>query len=327
MSPAVAFRLLVLLAPAAISACQQPAPPRAPGPARHAQQWETHVLVQHPLVGRIFDVGSGKPIDATALLERAGSSHFVLLGEKHDNPDHHRLQAFVLQSMIDAGRRPTVGFEMLESGQQDTVNQVQKAHPGDPDAIRPAVGWDKSGWPDWPLYRPVFAALSEARLPILATNVPKAQVRLIVRYGAGAFVDGQMKLWGLDQPLPAEQLAALKGELRDSHCGMLPEKVVDAMVLAQRARDAGMADRMTNADGSHGVVLVAGAGHVRRDRGVPAYLALRRPESTRISIAFVEVHEGGNDPKDYDSGADLVWFTPRVDSDDPCAKFAEQMRR
>ena len=32
---------------------------------------------------------------------RLARAEFVLLGEKHDNPDHHRLQAEVLRGLTD----------------------------------------------------------------------------------------------------------------------------------------------------------------------------------------------------------------------------------
>src|SRR5687768_4939373 len=78
-----------------------------------ANSWQSHYGRNHPLTGRIWDVASGEFIDRPTLIMRLARAEFVLLGEKHDNPDHHRLQAEVVRGLIAAGRRPAVGFEMF----------------------------------------------------------------------------------------------------------------------------------------------------------------------------------------------------------------------
>ncbi len=65
--------------------------------------------------------------------------------------------------------------------------------------------------------------------------------------------------------------------------------------------------------------MIAGAGHARRDRGVPLHLARLAPEARVVSLAFVEA--GDDAMPDADLARlpyDLVWFTARVDDDDPC---------
>ena len=63
---------------------------------------------------------------------------------------------------------------------------------------------------------------------------------------------------------------------------MAPEAMVDAMIDVQRARDATLADVVARARrGATARVLIAGAGHVRRDRGAPLYLERRAPTQQR----------------------------------------------
>jgi hypothetical protein len=106
------------------------------------------------------------------------------------------------------------------------------------------------------------------------------------------------------------------------------------MLLVQRARDAQMAENLAAAGQQDGAVLIAGAGHVRRDYGVPTYLATRTPEASVISVAFLEVSRDRLEPTAYAARFgratlpfDYVWFTPRVDDDDPCAAFEEQLKK
>jgi uncharacterized iron-regulated protein len=102
--------------------------------------------------------------------------------------------------------------------------------------------------------------------------------------------------------------AALERDIIDGHCGQRPEdKRLAGMVEAQRARDARMAASLKGS-----AVLIAGAGHARRDRGVPLYLA----SADVISIAFQEV---GDATPDYRGQFDYVWFTTAAPRKDPCA--------
>ena len=102
----------------------------------------------------------------------------------------------------------------------------------------------------------------------------------------------------------------------------LARVLIAPMALAQHARDAQMARTMLDARFTGTVALIAGAGHARQDRGVPYYLRLAEPHSDIVSIAFREVAHDSADPHVLDVAAyDYVWFTPRVDDEDPCAAF------
>jgi hypothetical protein len=135
-------------------------------------------------------------------------------------------------------------------------------------------------------------------------------------------------------PPREEVLAALREEMSESHCGELPASMIDPLLLAQRARDARMAERMVTAGEGRGAILVAGAGHVRRDRGVPTYLAREAGGKSVVSVAFQEVKADAQTPDEhaewYGTEAqpfDYVVFTPAVDREDPCEKMRQHMAK
>src|SRR5262245_15108867 len=51
------------------------------------EPWQAPLGQDHPVAGRIWDVAAGEFIDSAALVDRLRRGRFVLLGEKHDNPD------------------------------------------------------------------------------------------------------------------------------------------------------------------------------------------------------------------------------------------------
>jgi uncharacterized iron-regulated protein len=183
------------------------------------------------------------------------------------------------------------------------------------------------------MYEPIARAALEAGLPIVVANLDPERARAVSREGVGALDAALIRLYGLDQPLPADVRASMVEEIRDSHCGHAPDNRLDAMIVVQRARDAQMTEALRTAPGADGAILIAGTGHVRTDRGVPAYLRRIAPGARTVSVAFLEV-----DPKSPDVEShgvrfgprlpfDYVWFTPAVDDEDPCEKFRKSLER
>jgi uncharacterized iron-regulated protein len=294
--------------------------------------WETTVGRNHPLTGRIWDVSAAGFIDRQSLVTRLARAHFLLLGERHDNPDHHRLQAEVLRSLIALGRRPAVGFEMFGLDDAAAIAKHLAAAPKDAAGLGGAVNWNQRGWPDWAMYQPIAEAALEAKLRIVATNLPLATARKMRSDGLAALEPPARRELSLDRPLSESMFATMAADIRNSHCGYASEAGVKAMVGVQRARDAQMAQSLIAAAGPDGAVLVAGAGHVRTDYGIPVYLTANAAGKRVVSLAFLEVDKQKIEPHNYalpyrDGRLpfDYVWFTPRVDDEDPCEKFKAQL--
>ena len=295
--------------------------------------WQSPIGRTHPLAGKIFDVRADGFISPRELVDRLAASRWVLLGERHDNPDHHALQARLVRALAAAGRRPALGFEMLSTDQSAALARHLARAPKDAAGLGTAVGWQDTGWPDWADYQPIARAALDAGLPIVATNLSRAALDAMRDRGVAGLGPAVQRELGLDQPLPPAMRAALAGEIRDSHCGHAPAAVLDRMVDVQWARDARMAESLARAGRRDGAILIAGSGHVRRDRGVPVHLVRREPGATVASLAFLEIEAKGTTPGDYlDAGErllpyDYVWFTPRIDDVDPCEKFKKSLER
>ncbi len=306
-----------------------PPPPR-PSAAMH---WQTKLDVGHPLVGVIWDVAARRRVGDAELTARVQAADLVLVGETHDNPDHHALQAALIRAFAARHDPPAVVFEMLDRPQQPAVDATLRAHPGDADALAQAVGWASSGWPAWSMYRPVFEAALEAHGTILAAGLDRGAAVRIAHDGVTALDPALVQAFGLGGPLPGDVRAAMRREMSESHCGLLPEPMLDSMVLVQRARDAVLAERLhEGAERGHGALLIAGAGHVRKDRGVPAQLA-RAYGASSVAIGLLQVSAEGTTPERYAETFDarvlpfdFVWFTPRANDTDHCAELREHMK-
>jgi uncharacterized iron-regulated protein len=249
-----------------------------------------------PLVGRIWDTNAERYVPP-ADVYRAAGARYVILGETHDNPEHHRLQLAVLEALAMRGERRILAMEQFDGEYQGAMDAARAAG-ADAEKLADAGHFDRRGW-NWPLYRPLVQFALEHGWPIVAANLSRADARAIVTDPKRSALP----------PAPPVVEAALERDIIEGHCGKAPEpRLLVGMVEAQRARDAHMASVL-----KPGSVLIAGAGHARRDRGVPLYL----DDAGLVSIAFLEVEGGEPDRASYD----YLWFTARAQRDDPCAGF------
>jgi uncharacterized iron-regulated protein len=293
--------------------------------------WLSPFNTDHPLVGKIYIPSQHREASINSLMASVRRARFVLLGEKHDNPDHHRFQAFIYRKIFEAHRKPALAVEMVETKQQSVLDQFISQHPTKAEPLAGLLGWKKSGWPDWKMYQPIFQIALDHHLPLWATNLSRNDARSLVMEGEKSPAFSQI-VWG--KPLAEEQQKALFQEMRDNHCGQLPEKMIPGMALAQQARDATMANVLLEKTDKQGAILIAGAGHVRRDRGIPRFLIEHESKPTWISIGFIEVDPSWKNPDDYAQRYhssripfDLVWFTPRASNEDPCQGFAHPHKK
>jgi uncharacterized iron-regulated protein len=256
------------------------------------------------------------------LLEAAAAADFVLIGERHGNRDHHRLQAEIVSALQRDARRPrALAFEMIAAERQLDLVEYLDAHPGDAAGLGAAVDWAASGWPDWRLYQPIAGAALANGAQIVAADLSEEQKRAVFDRGAQGLRRSFVRRTGLDRDFALALMSDLEDEPRDVHCAKASPEDLGGMYQVQRARDAMLADRLAAASGGAGGILIAGNGHVRNDRGVPWYLARLRPTARMLSIALMEVQDDQRRPP-VDLPYDYVWFTARVDDgDDPCAAF------
>lgn len=271
-------------------------------------------------------MANGQPITRNALIDRLQHADAVLLGEQHDNAEHHRLQAWIARELAARGRRLVVAYEMIDESQKPALDAFLAGHPRDAAALGDLLGWDDSGWPDWPAnYQPIAdAALAQPNppaTPIVPANLPLGTVRGIARDGlAAATLDPA--LHELLRQAAARDPAILAGhaeDIRESHCGMLPDRALAPFALAQYARDAVMARAIQAAHDANPdalVLLIAGNGHARKDVGVPLHLARLAPGLKLLSVGLIE----GDAPLET-APFDWVWLTAPLAREDPCEAF------
>ena len=284
----------------------------------------------------IWDTAARRAITEAEFVQRLTAARYRLLGEAHDNPEHHRLRAALIRRIAGNGARPAVVFEQFDVERNEALAAAQRRANNDAqrdaETIAAAGGLDGRNW-GWPLHKPLVEAALATGLPIRAGNPSRAELMTAARADPATTPES---VWGrryATAEWSAEQQSRMRDTIVDGHCGKLPDAAVPALVRAQRMRDAALAEALVGAAAERrddGAILIAGNGHVRRDLGVPVYLIDPESGMTRrdvVSVGFVERAEGtgpaGAMPsRDETDAYDIVWFTTARRRDDPCARMS-----
>ncbi|WP_319799784.1 ChaN family lipoprotein [Roseobacter weihaiensis] len=237
------------------------------------------------------------------------AAQVIFLGEQHDNRGHHEVQA--LWTLKLAPR--AIVFEMLTADQAAKITPENRQ---DETMLEQALAWEASGWPDFSMYYPIFAAAPKAE--IYGAGVPRDQLRDLMAEDLADVVGAEtVARFALDQPLPASEQTIREDLQRTAHCDALPEELLPRMVSVQRLRDANLAQVALQALETHGppVVVITGNGHAREDWGAPFLLRQAAPE---VAVFTLGQGEAGRMPE---GGFAFVVDGASVDRGDPCAAF------
>lgn len=245
---------------------------------------------------------------AQTVSQGALDADVLILGEVHDNPMHHANQADLVARTGPAA----LVFEMLSFDQARAATPEARTNEG---TLGAALDWEGSGWPDFAMYYPIFAAAPEAA--VYGAAVPRGAIDAALTGGPAAGFGRYGDVYGLDAPLPEQQQQRREALQLAAHCDALPAAALPGMVSVQRLRDAALARAALQAYADTGgpVAVITGNGHARKDWGVPAVLAAVAPDVSVWSVGQAEedaAPEGGFD--------DLL-STPAAERDDPCLAF------
>lgn len=279
------MRRILLFAVLLLGGCQHVAPP--------------------PVTGEIRDLRSGTLITPQELLTRLAEPARVIVGEQHDNADHHAVQLWLLQNLGRQRPQGSLLLEMLTPDQQARVDVVRR-FPKPPADLPVELAWQE-GW-DWNLYGPIVRFAFTQPYPLLAANLDNSEIRAF--YRQPPVLQGERS--------NAESVKnELAGQISDSHCGLLPQSQMPAMLAVQQQRDRRMATGLLAAPAP--ALLFAGAFHARKDVGVPLHvLDLGAPEAPVVLM----LAEQGSEVTA--AMADYVWFTPSTPKPDYCAEMRKQ---
>ena len=151
-----------------------PAPVTADEPAKPVAVTTDHYRVYH---------GDGRRTTLGRLLREASASDLVFLGENHDDPVAHHLEASILRQLAersDKDSRPlALSLEMFERDVQHVLDEYLAGLITEDHLKKSGRSWENYEKD----YRPMVEFAKKHKLPAIAANAPRRYVTLVGREG------------------------------------------------------------------------------------------------------------------------------------------------
>lgn len=229
--------------------------------------------------------------DFASLVRAMASRDFVLLGEQHNEADHHRWQVQMLAALHAQRPDMIIGFEMFPRRVQPVLDRWVAGELSAREFLD-QVEWDKVWSMPAELYMPLFHFARLNRVPMVALNIDQKLSREVARRGWDAVPETEREGVGrAAEPLPAYVDFLL--DIHREHARMRDPKGKDVsrddaafrnFVDSQLAWDRAMAEALVSAansgkassytvslggdSGAPLVVGIMGSGHLRFGHGV-----------------------------------------------------------
>ena len=233
----------------------------------------------------------------------------LLLGESHDEAEHHRWQLHTIAALFSYRPDMVLGFEMLPRRVQPVLDRWSKGEL-DAAAFLREVDWPQIWGVNPELYMPLFDFARMHRLPMLALNVDRATDRRVARQ-APAVADGGREGVGVPAPASSSYRNRLFEFFKTHQAeGAKPDpdsEPFSHFVQAQIFWDRAMAEAIAGARRKPGrplVVGIMGSGHIEYGEGVVHQLAALKVNDVVTALPW----NSGNDcPPAVPRIADLVF--------------------
>jgi uncharacterized iron-regulated protein len=280
--------ILLLIGLAALSSAVQPTPPTAAQPpGAYVPQ-------------RVFDSRHKSLTDFEAMVADLARADVVLVGEQHDDPNTHRLEAAILQGLQRRGKLPVVSLEMFERDVQAQLDGYLGGTQTEEAFLAQARPWPRYATD----YRPLVEMAKANGWKVIASNVPRRHASAVSKSGLAA-IDalppeerGQV---ARDLQCPLDSYFKRFADTMNSHPVPGSEKqsaeeraaTAERYYFAQCVKDETMAESIAGAveEGRGPIVHYNGAFHSDFGAGVGERVRRRLPGKRVVIVTMLPVQD------------------------------------
>ncbi len=265
----------------------------------------------------ITDTATGALLTPAELPRRLEGVGLVLVGEGHTDVDSHRVELSVIEELVRAGRKVTIGLEMYPYTEQRWLDDWSAGRLSEADFLE-GSHWYRNWGYNWLYYRDIFLFARDQHLPMVAVNAPREVVSAVRRKGfrgltaeEAAHVPAE-----IDSKNP-DHLRLFKASFEEgSFHGGLDEAAWQSMLDAQCTWDATMGLHAIqplagDVDPKAVVVVLVGAGHVQYGLGIERQVrgSFAGRVASIIPVSVVDEKKGAVRTVQA-SYANFVWGSP-----------------
>jgi uncharacterized iron-regulated protein len=250
---------------------------------------------------RVYDTTKKAFSDFESMLADVAAAHVVLIGEQHDDPNTHRLEAAVLQGLLRRGRAVMVSLEMFERDVQAELDDYLAGRKAEEQFLAVSRPWPRYATD----YKPLVELARAHGWGVIASNVPRKYASLVAKSGLDALTtlsDAERAFIAKDLHCPIDNYYERFNQVMNQHPAPGSEKqtdeerraVTERYYFAQCVKDETMAESIVAAlqklDGKPGTVVhYNGAFHTDFGAGVAARVRRRLPDRRIALITMLPV--------------------------------------
>lgn len=250
------------------------------------------------------------------VMQRLSDKRIILLGEHHDNPEHHRWELQTLAALY--GRHPNmvIGFEMFPRRVQPALDRWVRGELTEKEFLK-QTEWNKVWSYDAAMYMPIFNFARMNRIPMVAINMDRKLISRMRDDGLDAIPEKERD--GVTEPAPPsndylemlDQIYLQHGVTADKKESgeklYKDDKHFHAFVRGQLLWDRVMAEKLAalaRRDGHPLVVGVTGGGHLVEHFGIPHQLNAMGIHDSAVLVPWDKRYDCDTLRPDY---ADVVF--------------------
>jgi uncharacterized iron-regulated protein len=225
---------------------------------------------------------SAGAVARAAFYDALMSARVIGVGEKHDEPAHHLVQAEAVAEIADRDANTVVGLEMVSQDQQADLDAFMA---GSTSEAAFAAWWSKAWGYDYAMYKPIFDAARARRLRVVGLNAPIKLVAAVAKKGLAGLAPAERAR------LPATIAGSSDARYRDfvkasleGH--KLPPEALARMIEAQAVWNETMGAKVAELAAGARVVVIAGQGHMLWGAGVPESAARRGAGAAKVVLPY-----------------------------------------
>ena len=156
--------------PAVVEPVKQPAPdPKAVASSGYVPE-------------RVYDTGRKSFADFEVMLADLSTADVVFVGEQHDDPNTHRLEAAILEGLKRRSVAPVLSLEMFERDVQASVDAYLEGSTTEEEMLKVSRPWPRYRTD----YRPLVELAKANGWPVIAANVPRRIAAAVAKGGQAA---------------------------------------------------------------------------------------------------------------------------------------------
>ena len=250
---------------------------------------------------RVFNTAAGTFGDFESMAAALAKADVVFVGEQHDDPNTHRLELAILESLARRGRRAVVSLEMFERDVQEPLEHFLMGHTDEAEFLKASRPWPRYATD----YKPLVDFAVSKNWPVVASNVPRPIASEVTKGGLDVLKsksESDRRLFAADLKCPLEgEYFRRFGDAMGSHpapdaSGDEARRTLERYYASQCVKDETMAESIAQtfaatrgAAGAAVIVHYNGAFHSDYRLGTAERTIRRLPNANVVVVSVKPV--------------------------------------